>query len=201
MANPIAEVKSELQPKSFLDDAYYFDLYDAIINYNNETFEFYPTYQDAESKTNPIVDLISNFSTLQNEIFIRVTTQNGCYKILKVILLKPPVFPDSVSLPNAFTPNNDGVNDKWDYSLLSNFQNVGLNIYDKSGKLLYTHTKDFYWDGKFNNQKLPTDSYWVVYQYTSKGAEVKKNMWVLLSNTIFYSIKYYDIRKIKTSEV
>lgn len=183
LPNPIADVKSELQPKSYLDDTYYFDLYGAINNENGETFDFYPTLQDAEKELNQLKDPLSNFSEPLNEIYIRVTNQQDCYIIKKVVLVRPAVVPESVTLPNAFSPNNDGFNDVWDYSLLNVFQDIDLKIYDRYGKMLFTHTKDYFWNGKVNNLLMPSDSYWVVYSYTSKGTRVSnKTMWLLLKN-------------------
>ncbi|MPS73511.1 MAG: T9SS type B sorting domain-containing protein [Chryseobacterium sp.] len=183
LPNPVADVKSELQPKSYLDDTYYFDLYNAINNENNETFDFFPTLADAEKKENQITESLSNYSSILSEVYVRVTNQDNCYIIKKIILVKPPVVPDSVTLPNAFSPNNDGINDVWDYSLLNALQDVNLKIYDRHGKLVYTHTKDFFWNGKVNNKVLQSDSYWVVYSYTSKGVRVSnKSMWILLKN-------------------
>ncbi|WP_379968945.1 T9SS type B sorting domain-containing protein [Epilithonimonas sp. UC225_85] len=183
LPNPIADVKSELQPKSYLDDTYYFDLYSAINNENNETFEFYPGLSDAENNTNQIKDLLSNYSSTLTEIYVKITNQYNCYVIKKIVLIRPPVVPDSVTLPNAFSPNNDGVNDIWDYSLLNAFQDLDLKIYDRYGKLVYTHTREFSWNGKVSNILLPSDSYWVIYSYTSKGVRVSnKTMWLLLKN-------------------
>jgi len=183
LPNPIADVKSELQPKSYLDETYYFDLYTTINNENNETFDFYPTLADAEKEQNQLKDPLSNFSEPLNEIYIRITNQQGCYVIKKVVLVRPVVIPESVTLPNAFSPNNDGVNDLWDYSLLNVFQDLDLKIYDRYGKLVFTHTKDYFWNGKVNNILLPSDSYWVVYSYTSKGTRVSnKSMWLILKS-------------------
>ncbi|PZU90171.1 MAG: hypothetical protein DI529_03060 [Chryseobacterium sp.] len=183
LPNPIADIKLELQPKSFLDDTYYFDLYNIINNENNETFEFYPSQSDADKRENQITDLLSNYSSNLQYIYVRITNQYNCYIIKKVTLVRPPVVPDSVTLPNAFSPNNDSFNDFWDYSLLDAFQNVELKIYDRYGKLIYTHTKEFLWNGKVNNKVLQSGSYWVVYSYTSKGVRVSnKSMWVLLKN-------------------
>ena len=134
-------------------------------------------------RENQITDLLSNYSEPLTEVYVRITNQYNCYIVKKVILVRPPIVPDSVSLPNVFSPNNDGINDIWDYSLLKAFENVELKIYDRYGKLLYTHSKYFFWDGKINNKVLPSESYWVIYSYTSKGVRVSnKSMWVLLKN-------------------
>ncbi|MDP9956519.1 gliding motility-associated-like protein [Epilithonimonas hungarica] len=183
LPNPIADVKSELQPKSYLDETYYFDLYNAINNENNEIFQFFPSLTDAEKNENEIKESLSNYSSTLSEVFIKVTNQDNCYVIKKIVLVKPPIIPDSVTLPNAFSPNNDGVNDTWDYSLLNALQDIELKIYDRYGKLVYTHIKDFFWNGKVNNKVLQSGSYWVVYSYSSKGVRVSnKSMWILLKN-------------------
>lgn len=183
LTNPIADVKSELQPKAYLDDTYYFDLYTAINNENNETFDFYPTLADAEKEQNQLKDPLSNFSEPYNEVYIRITNKQDCYIIKQIVLVRPAVIPETVTLPNAFSPDNNGLNDVWDYSLLNVFQDIDLKVYNRYGKLLFTHAKDYFWDGKVNNILMPTDSYWVVYSYTSKGTRVSnKTMWLLLKS-------------------
>lgn len=70
--------------------------------------------------------------------------------------------PCNFFIPNAFTPNNDGVNDMFVIRDLNN--NAELIIFDRSGKIVYENT-DYQnnWDGRdINGNLLPTDTYWYV---------------------------------------
>jgi len=44
---------------------------------------------------------------------------------------------DPFEIPNAFTPNGDGVNEKWDIPALKDFKQCEMKIYNRSGKLVW----------------------------------------------------------------
>lgn len=60
----------------------------------------------------------------------------------------PLYSPCSLNLPNVISPNNDGVNDRFDLSMV-NFEDYHLKIYNRWGKLIYSATDETigYWDG------------------------------------------------------
>ncbi len=67
------------------------------------------------------------------------------------------------SIPNVFTPNNDGINDTW--ICASADINAHVIIIDKLGRIVadyYTADKPEGWDGNYNNKPLPSDSYWYI---------------------------------------
>lgn len=186
LPNPIADIKDGILPyKHQMDDNYYYDLSTIINNYNGEIFRFYPSYQDAEGQTSAeIKDDKEEYLTSLSKVFLLI--DNGTCSIIKeVLLLRPPVDPGTqdIMLPNAFSPNGDGVNDNWDYSVLKDFENVKLNVYDRQGFEVYQHTDSFQWDGKdFNKNPLPSDTYWVVFSFNNNGNTIKKSQWLLLKN-------------------
>jgi|GEM_PF-4457929 len=64
-------------------------------------------------------------------------------------------------LPNAFTPNNDGVNDLWGpQGRLVRLQSYSLKVFSRAGHLLWqgTQPSDF-WDGTRQGQPLPAGKY------------------------------------------
>ena len=64
-----------------------------------------------------------------------------------------------VYIPNAFTPNGDGINDTWkpEFSDTLNVKGYNLEIYDKSGVQVFKSTNpNIWWDG------LPFDT---IYAY------------------------------------
>jgi len=71
------------------------------------------------------------------------------------------VIVDSIQilLPNAFTPNGDGVNDVFK-GVLRNFATFEFLIYDRWGSLVFTaNTETFGWDGTQNGEALPPGIY------------------------------------------
>lgn len=86
-----------------------------------------------------------------------VTKENGCKRQdgFEVIELCPPTF----FIPNAFTPDDDGINDQY-FIPVTNYNTFSLRIYDRFGRLLF-FTSDPYkgWDGRYNGQECPIGVY------------------------------------------
>jgi len=64
-------------------------------------------------------------------------------------------------VPNAFTPNGDGLNDKWQIPGLAVHPNAEVTVYNRYGAIVYK-TKDYYnkpWDGKFNGAEQGTATF------------------------------------------
>jgi gliding motility-associated-like protein len=80
---------------------------------------------------------------------------------------KPYVF-----VPNAFSPNNDGVNDSW---LIKDVfvKDYILKVYDRWGRLVFeTLDKNKQWDGKdLEGNAAPSDVYVFVLTYTGWRGE------------------------------
>ena len=63
------------------------------------------------------------------------------------------------NIPKFFTPNNDGINDIWKITEITN-QNYSIYIYDRYGKLLKSLGYNEGWDGSLNEKPLPSTDYW-----------------------------------------
>ena len=68
-----------------------------------------------------------------------------------------------LNYPRYFTPNGDGINDRWFIKNINVFPKSEISIFDRYGKLLYQFTgTNNGWDGKFNSVDLPSSDYWFV---------------------------------------
>ncbi len=69
-----------------------------------------------------------------------------------------------LKIPNAFTPNGDGINDTWIITALNGFPDAIVKVFDRSGKLVFESAPGYpdAWDGKNNNGFLPMGSYYYV---------------------------------------
>ncbi len=89
---------------------------------------------------------------------IYIYTEDDCFSnesVFSVVISNTPYF-----IPKFFTPNNDGINDRWRILDTQNLVN-NISIYNRYGKLLkFTTNINEGWDGTYNNQRLPNDSYW-----------------------------------------
>lgn len=75
-------------------------------------------------------------------------------------------------MPNAFTANNDGLNDKF-YWLPVFVKEFYLQIYNRWGELIFeTKDKNQPWDGTYNGKNVPADVYFYKLFYTGwEGTE------------------------------
>ena len=84
-----------------------------------------------------------------------------------------------ITLPTAFTPNNDGNNDLWEIlSLDEAYPNNIVYIYNRWGNLIFEHNSqtqgkynDNKWDGSFNGEALPVGSYFFVIDFNNEAQE------------------------------
>lgn len=55
-------------------------------------------------------------------------------------------------IPNAFSPNNDGINDTWNIPAINAFPEYEVTIYNRYGQAVYHVVNNFIpWDGSFKN--------------------------------------------------
>lgn len=70
-----------------------------------------------------------------------------------------------ISPDNAFTPNDDGINDRWTISGIANYQEAQVKVFNKWGQLIHQNTNysnENGWNGKQNGSELPAATYFYV---------------------------------------
>ena len=67
-------------------------------------------------------------------------------------------------VPNAFSPNGDGINDKWVIDHLESYPGATVNMYDRYGRIVFTSKATGYisWDGTENGKALPIGTYYYI---------------------------------------
>lgn len=66
-----------------------------------------------------------------------------------------------VEIPDAFSPNGDGINDEWNIKGIEFYPNALVTIYNRWGRLVWKSGKGYPvpWNGKSKGEDLPVDSY------------------------------------------
>lgn len=92
------------------------------------------------------------------------TNTVGCDSIVTISLAKKAIA-DCVVLNNAFTPNGDGINDKWILYHYRCFKKLSVNVYNRYGNLIY-YAEDYQnnWDGRYLNKDLPDATYYYIFK-------------------------------------
>ena len=72
------------------------------------------------------------------------------------VLLAPMV-------PNAFSPNGDGINDTWKILYLESYPGATIDIFNRYGQKVFSSTGyNTEWDGTFNGSPLPIGTYYYI---------------------------------------
>lgn len=73
------------------------------------------------------------------------------------------VISGTVSPPNAFTPNGDGINDNWEIKHLDLYTNCTVEVLNRYGqKVYYSNGYPAPWNGKLNGTNLPVGTYYYI---------------------------------------
>mgnify|MGYP000518090826 CR=1 FL=1 len=69
----------------------------------------------------------------------------------------------AVKVPNAFSPNGDGINDDWKIVNLHTYPDASLQVFNRHGQVVYqSRGYSRPWNGTFNSKPLPVGTYYYV---------------------------------------
>ena len=119
-------------------------------NTGNYTSKWAPCYglgclDCTSTEASPVYSTLYNV-TIENEV--------GCYASDTVTVRVLPKY--EVFVPNAFTPNNDGINDLFEvYGKIRGVEYLEMQIFNRLGeKVFETSDHQFTWDGTYKGEKL-----------------------------------------------
>ena len=88
---------------------------------------------------------------------LNVSSSDGCGIASDTMNIK--VY-STLYIPNAFTPNGDGINDTWSIPALGGYPNFDLFVYNRYGQIVFhTSNNNIPWDGKYKGQNQPQGTY------------------------------------------
>lgn len=91
-----------------------------------------------------------------------VTDENGCVQLLSsAIQVRIDCDPGRIQIPDAFTPDGDGVNDTFGILTKAGKEVVGeMKIWNRWGQLVFSSANpQARWDGNFGNEPAQSDAY------------------------------------------
>lgn len=109
--------------------------------------------------SNPSI-LKPNYLADQDAVFVLTATGEGnctASDTISVKILRP------ITIPNAFSPNGDGVNDTWAIPNLADYPNSVVEVFNRYGQPVFRsfgYTKP--WDGTLNGKELPVGTYYYI---------------------------------------
>jgi gliding motility-associated-like protein len=100
--------------------------------------------------------------------YLSARDKSGCSSsdsVQVTVLLK-------VQIPNAFSPNNDGINDRWEIPGLSNYTNASVQVFNRWGQAVYQSVGyDIPWNGKLRGRDLPFGTYYYIVDLRNGGTK------------------------------
>ncbi|HEY8783523.1 MAG TPA: gliding motility-associated C-terminal domain-containing protein [Mucilaginibacter sp.] len=84
-----------------------------------------------------------------------------------------------ITIPNTFSPNNDGINDYWAIKELFTYPDCSVMVYSRYGQQVY-QSRGYAspWDGSFSGSPLPQGTYYYIIDL--KNNTPKISGWVLI---------------------
>ncbi|HUS02910.1 MAG TPA: gliding motility-associated C-terminal domain-containing protein, partial [Chitinophagaceae bacterium] len=101
-----------------------------------------------------------NLVDKRGRYFIKGTNEFGCsiIKGVNAAIIPPPQ--PMVYVPNAFTPNNDGLNDVFNIKIIGETSIYRFRIYNRWGQVVYDDPNlNHQWNGKLKSIELPAGVY------------------------------------------
>ncbi len=119
------------------------------------------------------VNQVLNADMALNQYRIKLTVENagGCSDTSEITIC----YKDTVILyvPSAFTPNNDGLNDVFQWNSFGSSQ-IAVNIYNRWGEIIFiSNDINGFWDGKINGIDCPEGIYIAYIKYRGKRVATK----------------------------
>jgi gliding motility-associated-like protein len=90
---------------------------------------------------------------------LTVTGIGGCsaFDDVFVKVLKSPV------IPNAFSPNKDGINDTWNIQYLDSYPGCTIEVFDRYGRRIFaSQGYDHPWNGTINGKEISVGVYYYI---------------------------------------
>ena len=91
------------------------------------------------------------------EFILTATSAEGCTgtdTVLVDVLLE-------LDIPSGFTPNGDGINDRWNLGGLDQYPSAEITLFNRWGDVLLTFgSTDGVWDGTLNGIPVPVGTYY-----------------------------------------
>ncbi|MEO5685098.1 MAG: gliding motility-associated C-terminal domain-containing protein [Chitinophagaceae bacterium] len=84
-----------------------------------------------------------------------------------------------IVIPNAFSPNADGINDVWNIEALETYPEAVVQVFNRYGQVVFRsqgYSKP--WDGSFNGKPLPVGTYY--YSIDRKNSFPVMSGWIML---------------------
>jgi gliding motility-associated-like protein len=138
-------------------------------NANSSSLTFAWSSPTGAVVSNPAILKPTYIANSDATFVIKATGDGNCAATdtVKVKILRP------IHIPNAFSPNGDGIHDTWSILNLQDYPNAVVEVFNRYGQPVYrSFGYTTAWDGKMNGKELPVGTYYYVIEPKSGFAKV-----------------------------
>jgi gliding motility-associated-like protein len=83
-------------------------------------------------------------------------------------------------IPNAFSPNGDGINDVWRIANANEYPALRVQLFDRYGQLVLSSTGYAQpWDGTIRGRNVPSGTYYYIITTEDGNAPIKGSVTLL----------------------
>ncbi|MEX1202248.1 MAG: PKD domain-containing protein, partial [Ferruginibacter sp.] len=108
---------------------------------------------------NPNIEAPTSAPLMDITYTLTVTDRGGCATsddVFVKVLLGPKI-------PNTFSPNGDGINERWVIEYLETYPNCRVQVFTRTGqKVFESRGYNTPWNGTLNGKPLPIDTYYYI---------------------------------------
>ena len=116
---------------------------------------------------------------IANQLYaLNVYSNKGCGMATDSVLVK--VY-QQLYVPNAFTPNGDGINDTWVIETLQAYPGAEVKVYNRFGQMVFDNFgKNISWDGRFKGEPQTSGAYVYLIDLKNKMPVIKGVVMLIL---------------------
>jgi large repetitive protein len=120
--------------------------------------------------------LFTNLSAGTHSVVVK--DANGCTTTLSLAIEEALA---DIEIPNGFTPNGDGINDRWALKNLARYYpQCKVTVFNRWGsQVFYSAGYSREWDGTYNGQPLPDGTYYFIIELGSSEPTIKKSVTIM----------------------
>lgn len=116
---------------------------------------------------------VSSISTISGYIYVNVSNTWNCETSDSFYINAAPCC--EIAMPDAFTPNGDGINDTYTPMNGEQFSILSFMIANRRGEIVFSDiTPSAAWDGTYNGEESGTDTYNYYIKYVCKDETIKE---------------------------
>ncbi|WP_246000931.1 Ig-like domain-containing protein [Pontibacter diazotrophicus] len=134
-------------------------------------------WEPAESLNNP--DIARPIATpMETTTYtLTITTAEGCTATDEVTVTVIP----AITVPNAFTPNNDNVNEVWEIENHEEYPDMRVEVFNRWGNIIFSTSGGYNepWDGSYNGEALPVATYYYIIYLNSSEKPISGNVTII----------------------